>query len=145
MRILDPAAARQEFAESMGEMGRNGLQERVRHLVLSDPLSRGSALFYHTWSAKKSQPGFPDCVIVLPQQGRVIYAELKKERGKLHDAQKTWLRSLADAGAEVYVWRPTHLLLGKVHEVLVRPGGLEHGRIFPGVIWTGAERGDPPP
>lgn len=143
MKRFRPIAARLAIAGNMQEMGRGGLQDRVRALVLDHPMSRGSALFYHTWNAKKSAPGFPDCVIVLPMQGRTIFAELKKEKGKLSDPQKMWLSALADAGQEVYLWRPTHLILGKIFEVLDRPGGAEHGRILPGAIWTGAEGGEP--
>ena len=42
-------------------------------------------LVYHTYSSKRSAPGFPDLagfpdlVLVHPQSGRTIFAELKKE------------------------------------------------------------------
>ena len=49
--------------------------------------------------------GFPDLVIAHATRG-VIFAELKAEKGKLSDMQHVWLRTLADAGMETYVWRP---------------------------------------
>ena len=49
--------------------------------------------------------GFPDLVIAHASRG-VIFAELKVEKGKLSAMQEVWLRTLADAGMETYVWRP---------------------------------------
>lgn len=48
--------------------------------------------------------GFPDLVLVAT--GRVVFAELKSDRGRLTDDQKIWWERLRTAGAEVYVWRP---------------------------------------
>ena len=48
--------------------------------------------------------GFPDLVAV--RGSRVVWAELKRERGRLSVAQSAWLRDLEAAGQEVYVWRP---------------------------------------
>jgi hypothetical protein len=63
-------------------------------------------LRYHTYRSKLSQPGFPDDVLV---RERVIFMELKRESGKVSDAQREWIRALHKAGAEVYVVRPRHL------------------------------------
>ena len=51
-------------------------------------------------------PGFPDLVLAHPRGRGVIFAELKAEKGRLSDNQDVWLRTLADAGMETYVWRP---------------------------------------
>jgi VRR-NUC domain-containing protein len=61
---------------------------------------------YHTYDSRRSQPGFPDLVLV---RDRVIYVELKRESGKLTDSQISWVESLKAAGAEIYVWRPSDL------------------------------------
>ena len=61
---------------------------------------------YHTHDSRRSQPGFPDIVLV---RERVLYLELKREKGALSEKQRDWIRRLADAGAEVYVVRPRHL------------------------------------
>jgi hypothetical protein len=63
---------------------------------------------YHTFDSRRSSSGFPDLVLV---RDRVIFLELKTERGKLSDQQKEWLRALERAGAEAYVVRPRHLEL----------------------------------
>lgn len=48
--------------------------------------------------------GFPDLVLV---RDRVVFAELKSERGRLRDQQLEWIDDLADAGVEAYCWRPS--------------------------------------
>ena len=53
-------------------------------------------------------PGFPDLVLAHATRG-VIFAELKSDKGRLSDMQDVWLRTLADAGCETYVWRPKDL------------------------------------
>ena len=61
---------------------------------------------YHTLKSKGSAPGFPDWTIA---RDRVIFVELKTEKGRLSDAQVQWIHVLDKAGAEVYVVRPHHL------------------------------------
>lgn len=66
---------------------------------------------YHTHNSKRSNPGFPDLTMVrrglTRGGGRVLYAELKKETGKVSLAQQNWIDDLRDAGQEVFVWRPS--------------------------------------
>lgn len=50
-------------------------------------------------------PGFPDLVLV--KNGRIIFAELKKETGRLSESQKEWIDELKQCNLEVYVWRPS--------------------------------------
>lgn len=50
--------------------------------------------------------GWPDLVLV---RERVIYAELKAEKGRLSDDQILWIDTLQAANGECYVWRPEHL------------------------------------
>ncbi len=61
---------------------------------------------YHTWRSKHSASGYPDETLV---RERVIFLELKTERGRLNSGQVEWLRALLNAGAEVYLIRPRHL------------------------------------
>ena len=61
---------------------------------------------YHPFLSVRSAHGFPDETLVRPP--RVVFAELKSERGRLTVAQREWLGLLADCpGVEVYVWRPS--------------------------------------
>ena len=63
--------------------------------------------------------GFPDLMIV---GSKVIFAELKSQRGRLSPEQTEWLRRLKKAGADTYVWRPSEWLNGSIIEIL---GGLK--------------------
>jgi hypothetical protein len=52
--------------------------------------------------------GFPD--LVLAKDGRLIFAELKRQTGTTSPDQNTWLDALRKAdGVEVYLWRPSDL------------------------------------
>jgi hypothetical protein len=76
-------------------------------------------LVYHTFDSRRSQPGFPDLVMVRGPE--LIFAEVKTDTGKLHVTQSTWIDALSRVGAAltaidekndvtpvgVYVWRPS--------------------------------------
>lgn len=67
-------------------------------------------LVYHTYNSRKSEPGFPDLVLV--KNGMVIFAELKLDNKDLTEAQGKWITELekcvtADCNVVVEVWRPT--------------------------------------
>lgn len=63
-------------------------------------------LCYHTYDSRRSEPGFPDLVLVKHQ---VLYRELKIQNGKLTPAQKVWADRLRVAGADYAVWRPENI------------------------------------
>ena len=48
--------------------------------------------------------GFVDLVLC---RDRVIFAELKAERGRTSPEQDAWMAGLSAAGAEYYSWRPS--------------------------------------
>jgi hypothetical protein len=58
---------------------------------------------YHTHDSRRSEAGFLDLVLV---RERVLFAELKDEKGHVSDAQADWIAALLGAGASVFVWRP---------------------------------------
>jgi len=60
---------------------------------------------YHTHDSRRSQPGFPDLVAV--KGSRLVFAELKREKGKIRPEQVEWLDALAEAHDEVYFVRPS--------------------------------------
>ena len=62
-------------------------------------------LTYHTHRSERSEPGFPDLVLCRPP--RVIFVELKTERGRLSADQRLWLDVLFRCNeVETYLWRP---------------------------------------
>jgi hypothetical protein len=61
---------------------------------------------YHTWNSFRSTEGFPDLVLVRPP--RLIFAELKSEKGKLTEAQEEWIEALCKVeGVTAFVWHPS--------------------------------------
>lgn len=48
--------------------------------------------------------GFVDLVLV---RERVIWAEVKRDKGKLRSEQEQWRQALTAAGQEWYCWRPS--------------------------------------
>jgi hypothetical protein len=50
--------------------------------------------------------GFPDLVLVKPGD-RILYVELKSERGQLTKEQARWLAALDSTHAQTFCWRPS--------------------------------------
>lgn len=72
-----------------------------------DAAHRFNWLVYRTWNSIHSPKGFPDLCMV--RLSRVIFAELKREKGKVTPAQAQWLEALGnvDYHIETYLWRPS--------------------------------------
>lgn len=90
--------------------------------------------YYHTWRSIHSPAGFPDCVMVRPP--RLIFTELKSEKGKVTEEQEDWLEILRASSRpagityqsdiihstrkyptpEVYLWRPSDI--EKIFDIL---------------------------
>jgi len=83
-------------------MSERDLREQVRSLCKVF----GWRLAFTQYSIR-SPKGFPDLVLCRPT--RVVYAELKSEKGKVTPEQSAWLEDLRACRQEVYVWRPTDL------------------------------------
>lgn len=74
-------------------------------------------LVYHTYSSRRSEPGFPDLVLV---RGRTLFRELKTGSGVLSKAQRVWLDRLEQGGSDAGVWRPADLMSGLIERELRR-------------------------
>jgi hypothetical protein len=65
------------------------------------------AMTQHGYRTPVSGPlgkGFPDLVLV---RDRIIFAEVKRQKGRTSSEQKWVLDTLRKSGAEVYLWRPS--------------------------------------
>jgi hypothetical protein len=79
-------------------------QERV----IKAAKALGFKYVYHTFDSRKSPSGFPDLVLIHPAKHRLLFVELKSQRGKLTWAQTLWRVALSElAGVEYYCWRPS--------------------------------------
>ena len=79
-------------------------------------------VWYHAGDSRRSTAGLPDIVAV--RAPRVIFAELKTKKGRLHGEQPRWLSELEGCpDVETYLWRPADA--DEILEVLAptpRPG-----------------------
>lgn len=60
---------------------------------------------WHDNDSRRNAAGLPD--LLLARDTRIIFAELKREKGKLRPEQVEWLSALDVTPAEVYCWRPS--------------------------------------
>lgn len=88
-----------ELDALFGSMPESTLQELIRRTALLH-----GWLYYHTHDSRRSDPGFPDTVLV--KGTRVLYREVKAQKGRLSADQKKWGDALLAAGADWAVWRP---------------------------------------
>lgn len=81
-------------------------------------------LVYHTRRSKGSDPGFPDEVFV--RGDRLLFVELKTEKGRLSPDQKDWAAALqpfctpilSSPLIEYYLWRPSDWFDGTIERIL---------------------------
>ena len=69
----------------------------------------------HHFDSRRTQGGVPDLWLMKPP--RMIFAELKTEKGKLQDDQRDTLLMIMDCGVEATLWRPSHI--NEVERVLI--------------------------
>lgn len=61
--------------------------------------------------------GFPDLTLI---RDRILFAELKSDRGVLSVAQEVWIDAIDRAGVEAHVWRPDDWTSGRIETHLRR-------------------------
>lgn len=81
---------------------------------------------YHVRNSKGSEKGWPDWVII---GNRILYRELKTERGVLTPEQREVSARIARAGGNWAVWRPKDLLNGTIARQLAEIAGVQ------GTLW----------
>jgi hypothetical protein len=67
------------------------------------------------WKSYNSPAGWPDLVLAKPP--KLIFAELKSQKGKLRPEQERWRDALIACGQEWHLWRPSDL--DEVYAVLM--------------------------
>jgi hypothetical protein len=73
---------------------------------------------FHPYLSARSEPGWPD--LVLCRGERILFRELKSERGAATQAQLAWIMRLRDAGQDADIWRPS--MWDTIKDTLSRAG-----------------------
>jgi hypothetical protein len=94
-------------------MTESGLLQAVRDLARLQGWDT-----YHTYRSIRSEPGFPDLVLMRPPL--LLFRELKTDTGRLTVPQRHWIDELAACGQDVGVWRPADLRGGRISAELTR-------------------------
>lgn len=101
------------------------LQARVEELLR---LHRWE--FFHDQDSRRNRAGLPDIVAVRAgREPRLLFAELKTERGRFRADQLAWRDALqavvgyvfsltGDTPVEYHTWRPSDYLAGTIAQVL---------------------------
>jgi hypothetical protein len=77
-------------------------EDELQALVAVACASLGLA-HYHTRDSRRSEPGFPDSVII---GTAILFRELKSRDGILRPEQRRWGSRITRAGGDWCVWRP---------------------------------------
>lgn len=79
----------------------------------------GWRVYYVPDSRHVSDRGFPDLTMIHEAKRRLVFAELKTEKGKVRPEQEIWLGVLKDVGVEVHLWRPADMVTGAIPKTLM--------------------------
>ncbi len=87
------------------------LEEEFQRQVCQLAQIRNWSLIYHPLDSRGSAPGYPDLTLARRARGnrpaRLVFAELKRQGGRLTVAQRDCLETLRQCPQpEVYLWTP---------------------------------------
>jgi hypothetical protein len=71
-----------------------------------DLATRLGYVHYHTFNARRSDPGWPDLVLAHRDKARVLFIECKQDGKEPTAEQFAWLDLLAWCDEEVYIFHP---------------------------------------
>lgn len=89
-------------------------EAQLQSAVIELAKHTGHTLIYHTHDSRRSQPGFPDLILIDPIRRRILARELKTDTGTLRGPQALWLAGLQAVGIDAAVWRPADLRSGMI-------------------------------
>jgi hypothetical protein len=119
-RQAEPSAAdvrdvvEAKLGRNDGSSGGAAVSEKDFQKVVTDALNALGWRWYHSRPAQTSKgwrtalsgdAGYPDITAV--RRDRILFIELKAEKGRLSEEQGAWLADLGAAGAEAFCWRPS--------------------------------------
>lgn len=88
-----------------------GMSEAELQRLVAEACARLGLMHYHTYDSRRSDPGFPDSVIV---GRRILFRELKSRDGKLSPDQRRWGSRIERGGGDWSTWRPADWANGTI-------------------------------
>ena len=93
----------------MGRSSAPPMSEKALQQAVIDLARSHQWRAYHTFDSRRSEPGFPDAILI--RGARLLAIEFKSEKGKLTDEQQAWLDAFRDVWlVEAMVIRPAATL-----------------------------------
>lgn len=100
-------------------MSEEKLEEAVRCIARDLGVTR-----VHHRDSRQTTSGWPDDVLIGP--GGLLFRELKRQDGRVTPTQAAMHQALADAGADIAVWRPEDLISGRIAREVAAISRLRH-------------------
>ena len=101
-QIMDEQMSEKDFENTVVEYAQR-MGWKVIHIPTIKAENEHGEVYYLTPYVGDGK-GFPDWIFI---RERVVWPELKKQKGKLSDDQKKWRDWLLAAKQEWYCWRPS--------------------------------------
>ena len=79
------------------------MSEAELQRLVAELCARLGLAHYHTYDSRRSEPGWPDSVIV---GTAILFRELKSAEGVVSPDQRRWGSRIVRAGGDWAVWRP---------------------------------------
>lgn len=97
-RVVTPTMTAAQLHAALPE---TQFQDQVVELA-----ERAGWWWWHDTDSRRNRSGLPDLILIRPP--RIVFAELKREKGRLRPLQTKVLEMLSRCpGVEQYLWRPS--------------------------------------
>ena len=87
----------------MGDRDPREPTEKALMQMIRGAAKLGGWLCYHTHDSRRSDPGFPDLVLVRPPD--LLFVEVKAHNGRVSPEQQAWLEAINAAGIPAWLCR----------------------------------------
>ena len=95
------------------------MTEKALQTAVIDLAKWSGWMVWHDNDSRRNSPGWPDLVLVHTRTGRMVFAELKSEVGRVRPEQHLWLRLLG-MRHETYIWRPSDWDSGSIRSAIAK-------------------------
>ena len=116
--IRHPLAPEPALTPAQRPLARAMTEAALQQAVIECAKTLGWVVRHIRDSRRQNAEGLPDLLLLHPRQRRVLWAELKREKGTMSLEQDLVIDALLECGQMVYLWRPSDWLSGGIERVL---------------------------